>query len=78
MAMPNFELSDYEKTRVPHEPKTDNDRVTIAWSSIADHMKCPVCLNIIADTMTTDVRLFTRLHLTTMFLAFLPFRGFLI
>eukprot|EP01147_Barroeca_monosierra_P004867 gene4867-6888_t len=54
MAMPNFELSDYEKTRVPHEPKTDNDRVTIAWSSIADHMKCPVCLNIIADTMTTD------------------------
>jgi len=51
---PEYVLTPYEEFgRRPHTPITDETMVTLKWNELNDQMKCPVCLSVLTDTMTT-------------------------
>jgi hypothetical protein len=49
-----FRLDEYEMQREPHKQIT-NRTVTLPLKALIDQLKCPVCLSIITNTLTTPV-----------------------
>lgn len=47
-----WRLDEYELQREGH-PVVTNRTVTLPWNALNDQLKCPVCLSIITETMTT-------------------------
>jgi E3 ubiquitin-protein ligase RNF1/2 len=48
-----WELNLYELHRTPHEPITDNTEIAVSPRSLRSELMCPICLDILKDTMTT-------------------------
>lgn len=48
-----WELSLYELHRVPQEVITDNTEIAVSPRSLHSELMCPICLDMLKDTMTT-------------------------
>ena len=48
-----WELSLYELNRLPHEVITDNTEIAVSPKSLHNELMCPICLDILKNTMTT-------------------------
>ena len=48
-----WELNLYELHRTPHEPITDNTEIAVSPRSLRSELMCPICLDILKNTMTT-------------------------
>jgi E3 ubiquitin-protein ligase RNF1/2 len=48
-----WELSLYELNRLPHEVITDNTEISVSPKSLHNELMCPICLDILKNTMTT-------------------------
>ena len=48
-----WELSLYELSRLPHEVITDNTEIAVSPKSLHNELMCPICLDILKNTMTT-------------------------
>lgn len=51
---PEYILTPYEEHgRRPHTPITDETEVTLKCNELNEQMKCPICLSVLTNTMTT-------------------------
>lgn len=48
-----WELSLYELNRLPHDVITDNTEIAVSPKSLHNELMCPICLDILKNTMTT-------------------------
>lgn len=48
-----WELSLYDQYRTPHEPITDGTEITVSPRSLNAELMCPICLDMLKNTMTT-------------------------
>lgn len=48
-----WELNLYDQHRTPHEPITDSTEITISPRSLNSELMCPICLDMLKNTMTT-------------------------
>ena len=48
-----WELSLYELHRSPHEIKTDDAEISVSPRSLQSELMCPICLDLLKNTMTT-------------------------
>lgn len=46
-------LSAYDHERTPHFPCSDPGVMKLSWNTLSENMKCPICLSILSETMTT-------------------------
>ncbi|EGD83132.1 ring finger protein 1 [Salpingoeca rosetta] len=49
-----MELSEYERQREPHKLQTGEEMIETYWPELVAQMKCPICLNLIEETMATE------------------------
>jgi len=48
-----WELSLYERNRTPQEALTDNTEIAVSPRSLHSELMCPICLDMLKNTMTT-------------------------
>jgi len=51
--MKTWELSLYERNRKPQEALTDNTEIAVSPRSLHSELMCPICLDMLKNTMTT-------------------------
>lgn len=49
----NWDLSLYELHRTPQEAITDNTKILISPKDLQSELTCPICLEMLTQTMTT-------------------------
>jgi len=49
----SWQLSLYDQHRTPHEPITDGTEITVSPRSLNSELMCPICLDMLKNTMTT-------------------------
>ena len=49
----NWDLSLYELHRTPQEAITDNTKIMISPKDLQSELTCPICLEMLTQTMTT-------------------------
>lgn len=50
-----MELSAYDQQRRAHPPIDDNTEIVVTPRSLSAELCCPICLDLLANTMTTKV-----------------------
>ena len=53
MSSKTWELSLYELHRTPQEVITDNTEIAVSPRSLHSELMCPICLDMLKNTMTT-------------------------
>jgi len=53
MSNKTWELSLYELHRTPQEVITDNTEIAVSPRSLHSELMCPICLDMLKNTMTT-------------------------
>lgn len=53
VANKTWELSLYELHRTPQEAITDNTEIAVSPRSLHSELMCPICLDMLKNTMTT-------------------------
>uniref|UniRef100_A0A1I7ZTZ9 RING-type E3 ubiquitin transferase n=1 Tax=Steinernema glaseri TaxID=37863 RepID=A0A1I7ZTZ9_9BILA len=48
-----LELSEYDQVRKPHQPIEDETKIKITTRTLATELSCPICLDLLTQTMTT-------------------------
>ncbi|KAK0427948.1 hypothetical protein QR680_010501 [Steinernema hermaphroditum] len=48
-----LELSEYDQARKPHKPIIDDTKIKITTRTLATELSCPICLDLLTQTMTT-------------------------
>jgi hypothetical protein len=51
-----WELSDYELHRTPQEAITDGSEIAVSPRALHSELMCPICLDMLHETMTTKGR----------------------